>query len=71
MKLYIIEQESKEGKKYKRAIIKMTNDMTGEELFYSGFLRELDTMTSWGEKGWLEAYAEISKDKPYTKKIVK
>jgi hypothetical protein len=44
MKLYIVEQESKGGKKYKRAIVKMTNDMTGEEVFYSGFLDELSIM---------------------------
>jgi hypothetical protein len=64
MKLYIIEQESKEGKKYKRVILKMTNDMTGEEIFYSGFLNELETIKSWGDRGWLEAAAELTRDRP-------
>ena len=42
MKLYIIKQESKDGKEYKRAIVKMTNDMSQEEIFFSGFLKEFD-----------------------------
>ena len=64
MKLYIIEQESKEGKKYKRAILKMTNDMTGEEIFYSGFLDELSIMKEWGKYGLLEAAADLTRDRP-------
>ena len=68
MKLYIIEQENKEGKKYKRVILKMTNDMTGEEIFYSGFLNELSEVRSWGKTGWLEAAAELTRDRPPEKK---
>jgi hypothetical protein len=42
MKLYIIKQTSKDGKEYKRASLRMTNDLTGEEVFLSGFLKEFD-----------------------------
>lgn len=68
MKLYIIKQTSKDGKEYKRASLRMTNDLTGEEVFLSGFLREFDEDKKWGENGILESYAEISRDKPREKK---
>ena len=41
MKLYIVKYE-KNNEEYKKIVLKMSNDMTGEEIFYSGFLRELE-----------------------------
>ena len=66
MKIYVIKYE-KNNEEYKKIVLKMQNDLTGEEVFYSGFLKELSEERKWGEKGWLSGYAEIYKDKP-TKK---
>jgi len=41
MKLYIIKYE-KNNEEYKKVVLKMSNDLAGEEVFYSGFLRELE-----------------------------
>jgi len=41
MKVYIVNYQ-KDGKEYKKVILKMSNDLSGEEVFYSGFLRNLD-----------------------------
>jgi hypothetical protein len=41
MKLYIVKYE-KNNQEYKKAVLKMSNDLTGEEIFYSGFLNELE-----------------------------
>ena len=66
MRIYIVNYE-KEGKEYKKVILKMVNDLTGEEVFYSGFLRNLAGLKSWGKSGWLESYAEVYRDKPLKK----
>jgi len=63
MRVYIINYE-KDKEKFKKVVVKMTNDLTGEEIFYSGFLKDLGELRSWGKKGWLESYAEIYRDKP-------
>jgi hypothetical protein len=42
----------------------MSNDLTGEEIFYSGFLNELEEERNWGKKGQLESFAELRKDQP-------
>ena len=67
MKVYIVNYQ-KDGKEYKKVILKISNDLSGEEVFYSGFLRNLDGERSWGKTGWLESYAEIYKDRPEGKK---
>jgi hypothetical protein len=50
MKAYIINYQ-KEGKTFKKIVLKATNDLTGEEVFYSGFLRDLEGQKSWGKSG--------------------
>jgi hypothetical protein len=45
MRIYIIKYE-KDNKEYKKVVLKAVNDLTGEEVFYSGFLRELDDLRS-------------------------
>lgn len=67
MKLYIVRYE-KNNEEYKKIVLKMSNDMTGEEVFWSGFLRELEGERDWGEKGKLESYAELNKDRPKSSK---
>ena len=67
MKVYIINYQ-KEDKQFKKVVLKATNDLTGEEVFYSGLLRDLESQKSWGEKGWLESYAEVYRDKNDGKK---
>ncbi|CAI2201688.1 11616_t:CDS:2, partial [Funneliformis geosporum] len=32
----------KNNEEYKKIVLKMSNDLAGEEVFYSGFLKELD-----------------------------
>ena len=63
MKVYIINYQDKNGKEFKKVVLKATNDLTGEEVFYSGFLRNLDGEKSWGKSGWLESYAEVYRDR--------
>lgn len=63
MKLYIVKYE-KNNQEYKKAVLKMSNDLTGEEIFYSGFLNELEEERNWGKKGQLESFAELRKDQP-------
>ena len=67
MKVYIVKYE-KDQQEYKKIILKMSNDLSGEEVFYSGFLRELEEERNWGKKGSLESYAELYKDRPEGKK---
>ena len=63
MKVYIVKYE-KNNEEYKKVVLKMSNDLAGEEVFYSGFLRELEEEKDWGKKGKLESYAELYKDRP-------
>jgi hypothetical protein len=67
MKLYIVKYE-KNNEEYKKVVLKLQNDLSGEEIFYSGFLRELDEEKPWGEKGQLQSYAELNRDRPSAKK---
>ncbi|WNE40447.1 MAG: hypothetical protein GBAus27B_000514 [Mycoplasmataceae bacterium] len=64
MKIYIVNYQDKNGKELKKVVLKATNDLTGEEVFYSGFLKDLATPKQWGKSGELESYAEIYKDRP-------
>lgn len=64
MKVYIIKARDKNNKEYTKVVLKATNDLTGEEVFYSGFLRDLLEPKKWGKNGELESYAEIYKDRP-------
>lgn len=41
MKIYIVKYE-KNNEEYKKIVLKLSNDLAGEEVFYSGFLRELE-----------------------------
>ena len=41
MKVYIVKYE-KDQQEYKKIILKVSNDLSGEEVFYSGFLRDLE-----------------------------
>lgn len=66
MRVYIVNYQ-KDGKEYKKVVLKATNDLTGEEVFYSGFLRDLGGQKSWGKSGWLESYAEVYRDRPKEK----
>jgi len=50
MRVYIVNYQ-KDGKEYKKVVLKATNDLTGEEVFYSGFLRDLGGQKSWGKSG--------------------
>ena len=65
MKLYIIEKVSKDGNEYKRAVIRAVNDLTGEEVYFSGFVEEFTSVKKWGENGSLLMFAELSRDKPF------
>ena len=67
MKLYIVKYE-KDQQEYKKVVLKISNDLSGEEVFYSGFLKELEEERNWGKKGQLESYAELYKDKNDPKK---
>jgi hypothetical protein len=67
MKLYIVKYE-KDDQEYKKVVLKVSNDLSGEEIFYSGFLKELEEEKKWGQKGWLSSYAELYKDRPEKKK---
>lgn len=62
MKLYIVNYR-KDGKEYKKVVLKATNDLSGEEVFYSGFLKDLEEPKNWGKNGLLESYAEINRDR--------
>ena len=62
MRLYIVNYTNKEGKTFKKAILKLSNDLSGESVFYSGFIQELESERSWGKSGWLEATSELRKD---------
>ena len=67
MKLYIVKYE-KNNEEYKKVVLKISNDLSGEEVFWSGFLKELAEERKWGQKGWLAGYAELSKDRNDHKK---
>lgn len=67
MKVYIVNYQDKNGKELKKVVLKATNDLTGEEVFYSGFLRDLIEPKNWGKSGSLKNYAEIYKDRPHKK----
>ena len=67
MKVYIVKYE-KDHQEYKKVVLKISNDLSGEEVFYSGFLRGLENERSWGKKGKLESYAELYRDKNDPKK---
>ena len=45
MKLYIVKYE-KDQQEYKKVVLKVSNDLSGEEVFYSGFLRDLENERS-------------------------
>jgi hypothetical protein len=62
MRIYVINYH-KDGKEFKKVVLKMVNDLTGEEVFYSGFLREVTNQITWGKSGWLESYAEVYRDR--------
>ena len=62
MQVYIINYE-KEGKTYKKVVLKIVNELTAETFWYSGFLRDLTEEKSWGKSGWLESSAIIYPDK--------
>ena len=62
MQIYIIKYE-KDGKELKKVVLKITNEMTDETAWYSGFLNDLDNIKTWGKSGWLESTATIYKDK--------
>ena len=64
MRVYIVNYVSKDKKEFKKVVVKASNDLTGEEVFYSGFLRDLEEQKEWGKNGWLESYAEVNRDKP-------
>jgi len=40
MKLYLVQATSQKGNSYKRVILKATNDLNGEEIYFSGFFEE-------------------------------
>jgi len=40
MKMYLIQATSKKGHLYKRVIVKASNDLSGEEIYFSGFFEE-------------------------------
>ena len=42
MKLYLVQATSQKGNSYKRVILKATNDLNGEEIYFSGFYEEFD-----------------------------
>ena len=67
MQIYIIKYE-KDGKELKKVVLKITNEMTDETVWYSGFLNDLDTLKTWGKSGWLESVATIRKDKAIEEK---
>ena len=68
MKCYLIQQTSQKRNSYKRVILKATNDLTGEEIYFSGFYEEFDQPKQWGKEGRLLGYAEISRDRISEKK---
>jgi len=59
MQIYIVKYD-KEGKEYKKVVLKMVNEFNQETHWYSGFLKEVE-FKSWG-KGWLEGTATIYPD---------
>ena len=67
MQIYIIKYE-KDGKELKKVVLKITNEMTDETIWYSGFLEDLDAIKTWGKSGWLESVATIRKDKAVEEK---
>ena len=68
MKLYLVQATSQKGNSYKRVIVKSTNDLTGEEIYFSGFYEEFDQPKQWGKEGQLLGFAEISRDRNSEKK---
>ena len=68
MKCYLIQQTSQKGNSYKRVILKATNDLTGEEIYFSGFYEEFAEPKQWGKEGQLLGFAEIGRDKNSEKK---
>ena len=68
MKLYLIQATSQKGNSYKRVILKATNDLNGEEIYFSGFWEEFDQPKQWGKEGQLLGFAEISRDRKSEKK---
>jgi hypothetical protein len=40
MKVYLVQATSQKGNQYKRVILKASNDLTGEETYFSGFYEE-------------------------------
>jgi hypothetical protein len=49
-------------------IVKSTNDLTGEEIYFSGFYEEFAEPKQWGKEGQLLGFAEISRDRSSEKK---
>jgi len=69
MKLYIVKKKTKNGDGfYKLAVVKSTNDLNGEEVFFSGFYEELDEARKWGEDGFLLGVADITRDRERNRK---
>ena len=62
MQVYIVNYQ-KDGKTYKKVVLKVVNELTQETYWYGGFLRDLEGEKSWGKSGWLEATATLFPDR--------
>jgi hypothetical protein len=62
MQIYLIKYE-KDGKELKKVVLKITNELADETVWYSGFLKDLPEIKTWGKSGWLESTATIYKDR--------
>ena len=66
MQIYIVKYE-KNNEEYRKVILKITNEFTGETAWHSGFLKEVESEKTWGKSGELEQVATIYKDEPSKK----
>jgi hypothetical protein len=67
MKAYLVKYQGKDGKELTKLLVKMTNEMTGEERWFAGFINDLPLAKQWGTTGTLVASGDIYLEKPLKK----
>ncbi|WNE40077.1 MAG: hypothetical protein GBAus27B_000144 [Mycoplasmataceae bacterium] len=64
MKAYLVKYQAKDGRELTKLLVKMTNEMTGEEKWLAGFLNDLPLERQWGQTGTLVASGDIYWERP-------
>ena len=68
MKAYLVKYQGKDGRELTKLLVKASNELTGEEKWFAGFINDLPLAKSWGPTGTLVATGDIYLEKPLKKK---